>query len=153
MASLRARWLLLVPICCSVLACSDSDNGRKIVRTTHESEGGLCLRSSNGQALDVLVVFPTCLSSSCDRELSTSCQVTRAGDQLVVTSHAETETTGADACTADCGSLVARCTSTVAVPPGPYTLIYGSEPADISLAQSPVELFADEVPFRPCSIN
>ena len=153
MTSPRTRWLpLLVTVCCSVLACSENDD-KRIVRTTRENEGGLCLRSSSDEMLAVTVVFPTCLSSSCDRVLSASCQVTQSGNQLVVVSNAETETTGAEVCTADCGSLVARCTSTAAVPPGQYTVTYGAESADIALTQSPVELFAQEVPFRPCSLN
>jgi hypothetical protein len=151
MTSAFPRWLLLVPGLYTALACSDGDE-RRIVRTTHESEGGLCLRSSSDEALAVTVVFPTCLSS-CTRELSTSCEVTRSGDQLVISSKAETETTGDDACTANCGSLVARCTAPAAVPPGPYAVSYGEDSADISLVQSPIELFAEDLPFRPCSMN
>jgi hypothetical protein len=152
MTSLRDSWLLLVPVFCLALACSDTDD-RQPARRTHESEGGLCLRSSNDERLAVTVVFPMCLSSSCDRVLATSCEVTLSGNELTITSHAVTQSTGAEACTADCGSLVARCTSTAPIPPGQYRVTYGAESAEISLAQSPVELFAEEVPFRPCSLN
>ena len=103
--------------------------------------------------LAVTVVFPPCLSSSCNRVLGASCEVTPSGNQLVITGKAETESTGAGACTADCGALVAHCTSPATIPPGPYTVKFGAESAEVTLAQNPVELFADGVPFRPCSVN
>jgi hypothetical protein len=153
MIPLRANWLLYVPVFCSTLACSEGDDGTRRHRTTLENEGGLCLRSSNDETLAVTLVFPACLSSSCDRVISTSCQVTPSGTELVISGKAETVTTGADACTADCGSLVARYTSAEAIPPGSYTVKLGTDSADITLAQSPVELFPEAVPFRPCSLN
>jgi hypothetical protein len=153
MIPLRANWLLHLSVLCSALACSEGDDGTRKHRTTLENEGGLCLRSSTDETLAVTLVFPACLSSSCDRVISTSCQVTASGTELVISGKAQTETTGAEACTADCGSLVARCTSAGAIPPGPYTVKLGTESANVALAQTPVELFHEAVPFRPCSLN
>src|SRR5688572_28738338 len=53
------------------------------VRTTFQNEGELCLRSPGDGSLRVRVLFPGCLSSTCDRPLATSCSVNVVGGELI----------------------------------------------------------------------
>jgi hypothetical protein len=142
-------WLLGSVV--AILACSDSDPKER-ERSVYEDEGAVCVRSVADGKLTVTVVFPTCLSSSCDRALGTSCTVALSGSELVVTSRGETESTGARECTADCGSLVARCDVT-GVPPGSYTLVHGTSSEPITVPATGGENFGDSAPFDACRVN
>jgi len=145
MLLVRRSWPLLLAV-----ACSGSDGGKPF-RTTYQDEGSICIRSAADGKIEVTVVFPTCLSSSCDRALGTTCSATLSGTTLVISSKGESESTGARECTADCGALVAKCGSSIAVPPGDYTLEHGDSSAAIVLPQSEVALFTDSASFPPCS--
>lgn len=95
------------------------------VRETYENEGDVCLTTGDDTTLKVTVYFPTCLSSSCDRALSTSCNMTLDGNTIRLESRGRAEFRGGT-CTADCGTLAATC-SLPDLPAGEYELVYGKE--------------------------
>ena len=113
-----------------VAACSGSSTGGED-RSTFTNEGKVCLRRISDGTLQVRVQFPTCLSSSCSRVVETACEVTVSGSTLEVTSHGTVESTGASACTDDCGALVADCVASELLEPGDYTVKHGSDSAAV----------------------
>jgi hypothetical protein len=82
------------------------------------------------QPLTVTVQLDGCLSSSCDIARSATCSVTRSGDVLQVKSTLAWTSTGDNACTEDCGFLVATCTSDP-LSAGTYTVEHGDRSATI----------------------
>jgi hypothetical protein len=122
---------------------SANDAGNSV--STFKDEGVLCVlppsdtTSSPGfptgaqgtyaadQPVNIAVQFETCFSSSCTRNRMASCTVTAAGNTLTVTSSGSFETVdSANGCTADCGFLIARC-STASLAAGTYTVKHGAE--------------------------
>ena len=77
------------------------------------------------RAVEVSVMMPTCLSSSCSHEPQADCTATLTGNDIDVTSKGSYIEQG-DVCTSDCGALVARCT-TPPLPAGRYQLRHGQE--------------------------
>lgn len=75
--------------------------------------------------LDVTVVAPTCLSSSCSHDAQASCTATVNGNQIEITSRASYVEQG-NLCSADCRALEARC-STGPLPAGTYEVRHGQE--------------------------
>jgi hypothetical protein len=135
MGEANITWRLLI-LLASAAACSS----RPHVRTDFDDTGKVCLRL-HGSKLEVQVDFPTCLSSSCDRALETSCKVDVTGSALTLTSHGASETTGATECTDDCGTLSATCSSGGAVPPGTYTLTHGKDSTQVTLGDQQTCVF------------
>jgi hypothetical protein len=78
---------------------------------------------SAGGPATITVMAPTCLSSSCSKDRKAECSVVLEGNVLQVSSHASYHDEG-NACTADCGALVATCV-TPPLPAGTYTLQHG----------------------------
>jgi hypothetical protein len=116
-----------------VLALWTACSSRAHIRSDFNDVGKVCLQL-RGSSLEIRVDFPTCLSSSCDRALETSCKVEVSGSALMVTSHGASETTGASECTTDCGILSATCSSTDAVAPGEYALTHGKDSTQVTLS-------------------
>jgi hypothetical protein len=132
-----------------LIGCSNSDPPER-ERRAYADEGSVCVEPGADGKLSVTVVFPTCLSGSCDRVVATSCSVARSATEITITSKGETESTGARECTSDCGSLVARCDAT-GIPPGSYRLVHGTASATLSVPGMPVK-FGDTAPFDACSL-
>jgi hypothetical protein len=78
-----------------------------------------------GEVLQISVVMPTCLSSSCSKDPEASCEVKLAENLLSVTSTGAYRDEGRT-CTGDCGFLVARCVSPV-LAAGTYTIRHGTD--------------------------
>lgn len=74
-------------------------------RNTFTNDGEVCIDAAAGEAV---VHVNTCLSSSCDTLVSSSCSVTLEGTTLTVTSEAVVDSQG-DVCTDDCGFVLIRC--------------------------------------------
>src|SRR3954447_8950610 len=94
----------------------------------YANSGSVCIESLGSrqaeQRVHVSVVFPTCVSSSCDTALEPSCSVVLKGTSLRVESSAKVRSLGGKhACTHDCRFLTAECESPV-LPPGEYTISY-----------------------------
>jgi hypothetical protein len=116
-------------------------------RTTHSS-GALCFKSGENGTLAVVVSFDTCLSSSCDRLLGTSCHLSESGGTITVAARADVEHDGHE-CTADCGIPTARCES----PPlaaGTYTVTYGLDKGKVTLPTAQAVLFSDSAQSVTC---
>lgn len=125
---------------------------------TYENEGRLCLRGSKTEGADVLfesdmleedqtvfvkVFFPTCLSSSCDTQLETSCSVALIGNDLVVDSSGSYETpVGDPICTLDCGVMSASCEAPP-LPAGNYTVTHGDYSGVLTIPSSVSSCFAN----------
>lgn len=78
----------------------------------------------NDAPLELQVVMPRCLSSSCSHDAKASCTATVTGNVIQVTSGGSVREQG-DTCTADCGALVARCV-TGPLPAGTYEVRHGA---------------------------
>ena len=79
-----------------------------------------------------------CLSSSCDRDRSASCDAVLEGDVLRVETQAAWTVEQGEPCTDDCRRLTASC-STPPLPDGTYTLRSGDQEVAFSVP-SRVEL-------------
>jgi hypothetical protein len=118
------RALALFGLLC--IACEDP------VREGLADTGPLCLYTRADGALQVVVQFPVCLSSTCDRPVSENCSVERSGNELRVSSRLVWEASLAEDCTADCLVRVASCVLPE-VEAGSYTVSHGAESAIVSL--------------------
>jgi hypothetical protein len=121
--SLRASASLAAA--CALSACGTASVSR------YENEGELCFRSTPADQLEVKVRFDTCLSSSCSREIETSCSISVAGGQISVSSRGSVERKGGT-CTDDCGELAARCLSEP-LAAGVYQLRHGAASSEVTL--------------------
>ena len=97
--------------------------------TSYRNEGLVCLESRSDGVLDVSVIFPTCLSSTCDTVLQSSCSIDVEGFTITVESFGSFETPRRGSCSADCQQLSAGCASEEPIPPGDYTVIHGEDEA------------------------
>jgi hypothetical protein len=116
--------------------------------TTFENAGSVCLRSTATGSVKVVVTFPTCLSSSCDRVTMSACQIVEKDGTIRVGSRAQVQHEGG-ACTDDCGSLTALCES-APIAGGTYTVTYGSNTATITLPTSGQMVFSDGSGLASC---
>jgi hypothetical protein len=108
---------------------------------TYADEGSLCLNSNVDETLDVEVSFPTCLSSTCDHVLGTSCTVAVSEDEITITSNGAFESPVHGACSVDCRPLIASCSSDEPLAPGDYTLVHGEDSAELALPVNGLGLF------------
>ena len=126
---------LLVP------ACNDGQT------FTFADEGALCLNSQPDGTLHAAVHFPTCLSSTCDHVLGTSCAIVASGSEISITSSGAFESPVHGSCSADCAPLIAECTSQEPLPPGDYTLVHGESSGELTLPASGTGLFTTQAFF------
>jgi hypothetical protein len=127
--SLSVACFLFLP----ALLCDDTK------RTEIVDDGDICVRSTSRGDLDVRVEFPTCLSGSCDKVVSTSCSFELTGTELLVHSRAVIDSHGGE-CTLDCRVINAACTLSD-VAPGEYTVIHGDDREIVTLPVAPSVLF------------
>lgn len=104
-------------------------------KQTYDNTGTVCLTLASG-TLKIEVRFPTCLSSSCDRALPTSCEATLSDGVITLTSHGASESTGESSCTDDCGSLTAACVLSTPLEPGDYILTHGNDSAPVTVSST-----------------
>ncbi len=89
-------------------------------------EGELCFTQQLA-AVSVQVSAPDCLSSSCTRNVESSCSATVEGTRIEITSEFSWDEKGGRApCTADCGIATAEC-SLGPLADGTYTVVHGEE--------------------------
>ena len=119
---------------------------------TFADEGALCLSSNPDGGLHVRVQFPTCLSSTCDHVLGTSCAVAVSGDEITVTSSGAYESPLRGSCSADCKALFAECDSEEPLASGDYTLVHGEGGAELTLPSDATGRFTDMAPFFFCEL-
>jgi hypothetical protein len=84
------------------------------------------------QPVKLAVQFPVCLSSSCSKDPVTSCTVTASGTSLQITSSGSFNEVTTGACTTDCRTLVASC-STANLPTGTYTFTHGGQQVSLTI--------------------
>jgi hypothetical protein len=123
------RWSGWSLVGVGLFACADDQGPRHSFANT----GELCVALKSDGKLAISVVFPTCLSSSCDQVVDEGCDISLTADTLSVTSHAAFQGDGSTECTNDCKQLVADCESAETIPPGNYTLKYGEKEQSIVL--------------------
>jgi hypothetical protein len=116
-----------------LLAALGCDSFADAPKRTYDNTGTVCLTLSSG-TLKIQVQFPTCLSSSCDRKLETSCEATLSDGVITLTSHGASESTGASECTDDCGFLTAACVLPTPLEPGNYILNHGNDSAQVAVS-------------------
>lgn len=109
------------------------DSFAETPKRTYDNTGTVCLTLASGK-LQFEVRFPTCLSSSCDRGLETSCEATLSDGVITLTSHGASESTGATECTDDCGFLQATCVLPTTLEPGDYILNHGKDSAPVTVS-------------------
>lgn len=98
-------------------------------------EGTSCLEAATADGTGTITVdADVCLSSSCDRNGTSSCEATLDGTTITVTSEFSWETaTGIGvACTDDCGMLSAAC-DVGPLPEGTYTIVHGTETTTVTV--------------------
>jgi hypothetical protein len=121
-----AAWL----IGAATLGCDSFADAPKQI---YDNTGTVCLTLAS-DSLQIEVRFPTCLSSSCDRALPTSCMATLNDGVITLTSQGASESTGETSCTDDCGSLTATCTLPTPLEPGDYILNHGNDSAPVTVS-------------------
>jgi hypothetical protein len=89
---------------------------------------------NSDEPVNVAVHFATCLSQSCsvDREARCSAAPAAGTSRILVTSYGSFEQRTDRACTADCGFLIARC-STPALAAGEYTFEHGGASTTLTI--------------------
>lgn len=97
-------------------------------------EGTSCLEAALADSTGTVTVDPgICLSSSCDRNATGTCEATLDGATITIQSGFAWETaTGPVGCTDDCGLLMATC-DVGPLPAGTYTLVHGSETVTVDV--------------------
>jgi len=110
----------------------------------YADEGELCLNSKPDGTLHAAVRFPTCLSSTCDRVLSTSCTIVTSGNEISISSSGAFESPQYGSCSADCAPLIAECTSQEQLTPGDYTLVHGESRGELTIPASGTALFSTQ---------
>jgi hypothetical protein len=108
---------------------------------SYANEGSLCLNSNADGTLEVEVWFPTCLSSTCDEVLGTSCTIAVLDHEISITSSGSYESPVYGSCSADCQALIADCSSEGPLNPGEYTLVHGEDAGEVTLPADAVALF------------
>jgi hypothetical protein len=83
-------------------------------------------------SFNVVVAFKGCLSSSCSRDIVTSCSVAETGGQLQVTSEGSYVELEKDTCTTDCMRFAATCT-TPALSAGSQVFHHGADTLVLTL--------------------
>lgn len=104
------------------LACEER---QQIVET---NEGEVCLYKV-GSELVVRVTRRGCLSASCDTDRVGECTVVVDGSGVTVES-SFSFTSKQGECTADCGTVVGRCTAPLP-PDGPVTVHFGEQSGEV----------------------
>jgi hypothetical protein len=124
MAMIPRRCALLLG-CLALAGCE-----RDWERASAENEGSLCFSTPDG-ALEVSI-FADCLSGSCSRDRQGTCEMTRDGDTITITSAFSWEEKDHGSCTLDCVSPHATCR--LELPPdGTYTVVHGEETSQITV--------------------
>lgn len=118
-----------------LLATLGCDSFADTPKRTYDNTGTVCLTLSSS-TLKIAVQFPTCLSSSCDRALPTSCEATLSDGVITLTSHGASESTGETQCTDDCGFLTAACVLPAPIEPGEYILNHGNDSAPVTVSST-----------------
>ncbi|HEY3500338.1 MAG TPA: hypothetical protein VGK73_36855 [Polyangiaceae bacterium] len=116
---------------------------------THTNTGELCFKSTETGSVEMVVTFPDCLSSSCDEEIQANCHVVEKNGTIVVEGFAEVESQKGGSCTADCGSLTAKCES-APIAPGTYPVAYGANMGSLTLPTEGQVLFEGQSGFAIC---
>jgi hypothetical protein len=123
-----ARWVWVVGAV-FVLGCSSDDGQRREIVNT----GALCPLSDSTETLSLTVVFPGCLSTSCDRVVSAECNISVSGTRIEITSRGVSESSGAELCTSDCRTMKTTCQSDGPLSPGEYSVVHGDDEGSLSL--------------------
>jgi hypothetical protein len=130
----RLAFVSLAALACQSIAGIDhtfQDQGRVCAFPEGTDPGNAFQSPSTSAAFQpdrpatITVMAPTCLSSSCSKDRKAECSVVIEGNVIHVTSTASFREEGST-CTADCGALVARCT-TPPLPAGTWFLQHGAE--------------------------
>jgi hypothetical protein len=99
-----------------------------------------------GQPLFIEVMMPTCLSSSCSHDIEAVCAAAVDGAAIVVSSHGSFREGGVS-CSADCGFLLASC-STGPLAAGTYEVRHGAERISLTIPSMAPVLCAGQAPFQ-----
>lgn len=140
----RARDILATAVLgLLMLGCESASN-----TVTFKDQGKLCVHPGTGadrnpfatparetyeanRPLDLTVVMPRCLSSSCSHDAKAGCTAVVNGNVIEVTSTGSVREQG-DTCTADCGALVAKCSTTL-LAAGTYQIRHGATRLDLTI--------------------
>jgi hypothetical protein len=139
------RWACVLSIVVGLTACNKTET------FSYANEGSLCLRSNPDGTLGAMVVFPTCLSSTCDSVLYSSCAIEVSGTEITLTSRGAFESPVYGSCSADCQLLTAECVSEDKLPPGDYMLVHGEDRGELTLPAGGVALFSEPGGFYDCA--
>lgn len=136
-------------------ACPNSENA------SFENEGQLCLSPQGApdrfepnadaevfperRGLKVSVTMPTCLSSTCSKDMKAQCAVTVDGPGVLTVQSSGSYRDEGNTCSADCRFLIARC-ETPPLEPGNYRVRHGN---DELMIQIPSTVIAPCTPNNP----
>jgi len=132
------KLMALFPVTLLLTACTEEEEAPPTdwVEVSYVDEGQVCHDAVDG-VLTLTVAVQECLSSSCSRDLVTSCEATLDGTTLTLTSDIHWEDNMADGatCTDDCGLPAATC-ELENVPDGTYTLDFDGQSYTIEVPGS-----------------
>lgn|GEM_PF-2402405 len=103
---LFASFLASLALCTSVVGCEQASRSEV---SGVQSFCVLPVSGPDGPAFEVTVQVDACLSSSCDKVISSECGATEVDGVMQLEASATIESKG-DTCTADCGGVEVTCT-------------------------------------------
>lgn len=130
---MRTIALLALTLGASALGCGESET-----ETSYVDVGTACISGEPDASHTVTVDFETCLSSSCDTLLESTCSAELVGNELKITAEATVLSKTSGPCTLDCGRAEATC-ETPPLPAGDYELVYGESTRTVSVPADPGE--------------
>jgi len=137
-------WARLVGSGWLVLLAASCETSEDVVE---ENAGEVCLYKL-GEELVIHVTRRGCLSASCDSDRVGECTVGVDGSQVTLESRFSFTTQRGGECTADCGTITARCTATLP-PDGPVTVHFGGQSGEVVRDADGTGVFGEPRPGPP----
>jgi hypothetical protein len=134
----RACWLVAAWTA-ALMGCAEEEE-----TVVHEDEGGVCLSQTDSE-LRAVIPLQQCLSTSCDTDRQWECSLSLEEEGIRIHSRFS-YLRSSGPCTADCGTIAARCTMPLP-PTGAYTVLLGDQGGEIMLPLG--EGTTDPFPTQP----
>jgi hypothetical protein len=136
--------LALLFTCSFSLGLSCTEATEHVVQ---ENEGQVCFYKVNGE-LVTRVTYRGCLSGSCTSDRVGECSVSVDGSEVTVQSRFSFTSRLEGECTADCGTIFARCTAPLP-PDGTLTVHFGEASGEVIRDADGMGLFGEPLPGPP----
>jgi hypothetical protein len=137
-------WVRLIGFGWLVLLGASCETTEDVVE---ENAGEVCLYKL-GEELVIHVTRRGCLSGSCDTDRVGQCTVGVDGSDVTLESRFSFTTQSSGDCTADCGTIIARCTAPLP-PDGPVTVHFGAQSGEVVRDADGAGTFGEPRPGPP----